>query len=760
MLDAEPGISTLPPSSQSVTSINGLVQRCSLQSPNELSPSQNHVIPAIAITDTNGTMIPINDSNFSRYAPMDIFYEASERLPSKSLKPKPKKAKKPPAKLRRSSETPFLPTFKISRMTRYNCSAYLGGLNLMKLTKLAELLKQSASINAHYSHKKCQLHACSMPVDDETKYRFSLEEDNTDLEGNFDSLLMTVKSDDPTSGQLVKFCTVKIFANTRSIQIQGNPERVKYTIQDLFTPLMSLASTCIVVDLLSIKCVDCFLTLTTPAVGDVNCGQLAIADGKPASPEIVQKSVTRIPTARYNTPQTPIVLSASAFPPNSPIKLTNQKVINLTSRNDMLENELVAMKRELNTLKADFATKAADYEVKFQSVFNKLRDVTAQLKKEQGTGGVKHKPIHNLPARPPITTATKSTHTDVVLTKDQATSTEDLTVAEPILSVCQATSTHDLITQQKPDISVPATTNSVASSTRPLFSDTTSPGVTPQRPSSYGDIRSVAQNRVSNSASVAFFGASNTGKISNGLKNCIPGVKVTSTPGATFEHLVGDVSNASRSDVLVICGGVNDAAALDNVELARPSLIELIRLAKTKARHVVIVPPPPIDTGRHCKKYSDLYNIMCSEANRNKVEFVHLSARFNIKKGQRRSLFNSDGLHVTKLGGGLLTLAILDHLSHLHCGLNLIRDFCFECSHTGHNPTTCPEKRSRTTHHHHESSSSPWRTVTPRRPASIKPREQHMPVTYLSKQDFFNGYRDTQESPFGSYQLSYPVSLV
>ena len=76
---------------------------------------------------------------------MDIFYKASERLTSKSFKTIPlKKAKKPPAKLERSSETPFYPTFKTSRMTRFNCSANLGGLNLIKLTTFAELLKLSA----------------------------------------------------------------------------------------------------------------------------------------------------------------------------------------------------------------------------------------------------------------------------------------------------------------------------------------------------------------------------------------------------------------------------------------------------------------------------------------------------------------------------------------------------------------------------------------------------------------------------------------
>ena len=118
------------------------------------------------------------------------------------------------------------------------------------------------------------------------------------------------------------------------------------------------------------------------------------------------------------------------------------------------------------------------------------------------------------------------------------------------------------------------------------------PPTTPQSPPAYHQPRQYNhQPRVN----VTGVGASNLGRITSALRNTIPNVKIQSTPGATFDHMAGDIMRSQPCDILFIAGGVNDADSLDDVELARAPLRKAIYQAKLKAKKVIVMSPPALD---------------------------------------------------------------------------------------------------------------------------------------------------------------------
>ena len=190
---------------------------------------------------------------------------------------------------------------------------------------------------------------------------------------------------------------------------------------------------------------------------------------------------------------------------------------------------------------------------------------------------------------------------------------------------------------------------------------------------------------------IRIIGDSNIGKLSSALKNTIPGVEVTTTPGATFEHMIGDVVEAQPCDILILSGGVNDSN-LDNVELARRPFQVLLETAKHKAEKVIVMPPPPINHARTGANIHAIACIMAYEADRAGVEFVNVIKIFPGPNERGPKLFSADGKHMTQYGGGIYTWALLDHLGDNHRHIELVHPLCVQCHRTGHKVSMCPQK--------------------------------------------------------------------
>ena len=92
--------------------------------------------------------------------------------------------------------------------------------------------------------------------------------------------------------------------------------------------------------------------------------------------------------------------------------------------------------------------------------------------------------------------------------------------------------------------------------------------------------------------------------------------------------MIGDLVEMNHCDTLVISGGMNEAKALDDVELARQPIRDLINTAQHRANNVIIMPPPPIQhpkTKSYVKRISD---ILWYEAQQAVVEFVDMTNAF------------------------------------------------------------------------------------------------------------------------------------
>ena len=192
--------------------------------------------------------------------------------------------------------------------------------------------------------------------------------------------------------------------------------------------------------------------------------------------------------------------------------------------------------------------------------------------------------------------------------------------------------------------------------------------------------------------SVKVVGASNLGRMSSGLRNAIPGVTIHSTPGGTFDLMVGQINRMDKCDILVISGGVNEADTLDDVELARYPLREAIRVATWKAAKVVVMPPPPLNTPRIQSNIRYITNMMREEADYAKVGFVDVDWEFGNPLYEGQHMFDRKGLHVNKLGSGIYAMSLIVHLYYL--GVRVCDQFCVRCQHTDHIYDVCSHVRN------------------------------------------------------------------
>ena len=103
-------------------------------------------------------------------------------------------------------------------------------------------------------------------------------------------------------------------------------------------------------------------------------------------------------------------------------------------------------------------------------------------------------------------------------------------------------------------------------------------------------------------------GDSNFGLTLPIIKNRTNQLNTKAISGANFAMMTDEVLQLPRCNILLLQGGTNDAVQRNHPTDAIPDFLKLIRAAKSKAKQVVLVPPPPT-----CDSVRLMENIMCSE---------------------------------------------------------------------------------------------------------------------------------------------------
>ena len=177
-------------------------------------------------------------------------------------------------------------------------------------------------------------------------------------------------------------------------------------------------------------------------------------------------------------------------------------------------------------------------------------------------------------------------------------------------------------------------------------------------------------------------GDSNLHLISSIIKNRTDKLEIKGQSGATFSTLHDSVAEINKCNTLIIQGGTNDAVQLNHPSDAIPELQKLIRTAKIKANHVILVPPPPTR-----ESMVTMERIMSDEASHFGVDCIHISHLFPTTGPH---LFRRDGLHCTKRGAGVYGLSIINFLkTYTHIVNNKTESSCIICHHSGHQAATC-----------------------------------------------------------------------
>ena len=203
------------------------------------------------------------------------------------------------------------------------------------------------------------------------------------------------------------------------------------------------------------------------------------------------------------------------------------------------------------------------------------------------------------------------------------------------------------------------------------------------------------------------FGGSNVHLIKNLILNRTSKLVINAKSGATFSSLYDEISQIQRCNTLIIQGGVNDAAQLNDATNAVPDLQRLLSLANEKANRVILFAPPPVSDA-----VIRMEDVMYEEAARFNIEFISTSHIFPAS-GPR--LVKSDNLHCTKRGAGYYGNTLVNYLKEY---TDIVSDpgimSCINCHRAGHVYTSCPDMTS--------SPPQPRRNVHPHRPT-------HQPTT-------------------------------
>ena len=536
----------------------------------------------------------------------------------------------------------------------------------------------------------------------------------------------------------------------RKIQVQASRENVPLLLEHLIAPLMLVTANLNCVDLSLTNCLDCtkksisLIPTSTPVAANIQTHrpQLAITNCSteasspslsvqssttPEQPKTSKMSHVTSQTSMETTPNQSIPKRAlplpdfSALSPNIPASQQSIEIKRLSSCVSELQNSIVNISCELHTLKGQYnklLIKSQNDDATIKDLSQKYNESNQKLNEISSSMNEKTKAFNEF--RSNLATKPKNSVQAVPDTEVQKLK-KDLSDVNVTLNNMDTTLTTTVETVGNLKISHQQQSQLV----NDLLSNlkTIPPPITPPQAPPQPQIQpprtepSMLQPSAVTHTRLKMFGASNTGKISNALRNVIPDIVIDAKSGATFDSMAGDIAASNPCDVIVIAGGVNESDTLRNLELARHPLKEAIRVAKTKSKKVVVMPPPPLTHERFNNNIARMTNIMRYEAKRANVEFVEVATLYIDWRLNGVYISDKSGLHVNRLGGGIYAFALLQHLSNYHRQFITNLSFCVKCHHTGHTYDTCVGVK------HTRRPAS--RTVPPRMQAYNTPQHHH-----------------------------------
>ena len=546
---------------------------------------------------------------------------------------------------------------------------------------------------------------------------------------------------------LSKVGQVTLHYTKRTIQVHSSlKENTVLLLNYVMSPLIKITNMSGMINLQTIQCIDCvpqaYNISTLNAVDNLqraltngdNTSQISTTTSKADSPEINTNS-------KSNSHSTPSCSGKNSSSPHSdqvPIspQVAENRLIkeinNLCTRQDNLEKSLTETTSRVHTLEcknAEYAHKLSRSEECLSQLAEKISDISRDIENKTKSFNELRSTLSVKNKQPDQTSKISKLIGDL---EELSSKVKNLEVVASSMTTAPPERNQDHVPASPPS-PPPAVINdnnpSVAKTprTRAAVADQTTKPLSPpqlsessltkgsqtyfamspqleyrgesqsRQPPPPVRSRPAYSNQVSH-GSVKLFGASNSGKISSALKNILPSITVHSSPGATFEHMAGQIEESQPCDILVLSGGVNDSNTLDNMELARQPLRRAIRAAKLKANKVLIMPPPPLNHPHIVENIKYITDMMWFEAMEAKVEYVEVAEHFNDNRLDGAYLFDRSGIHVSQLGGGLYTYALLDHLSIYHQNLKLNLPFCVRCQHTGHGFDSCVKRSQRPSH--------------------------------------------------------------
>ena len=567
------------------------------------------------------------------------------------------------------------------------------------------------------------------------------------FEEEFDVNSNTVSHFKVVTQQLVgkspeRLATLTAYPSTHKIHIQGNADNVLSYISNHFTQLMLITNTVEEDDLAHIKCVECFMAART---GSSTCAP-AIQGGEgiptyQVSSSLIFNSSLQTPgqhitSTPRNITTSPILphLTPHLTPATSPsiskareTTLLNQVLNRLDQLEEIIANKSVIESRQSNRIaelqKAtnELQNTVASQESTLRRQNDLVSELSSELNKFKKTGEQLWKRAKEAECANTIL-ATKLDLCYNELAEKSCKCTCERTTNPPIPAP-RKSRLPTITTDQSPPTGNMGVVNYTNPPTRSLLQNV-QPGPPQQRappqnvqprspqqtaPRQYEQQRPLQQRahrqnaqcgpsqqsgfNSTHVAKVKILGDSNLGRAGPALLNTIPGVKVRQRGGYNFHDMLCEVAEAAPSDVFVLSGGVNDASQLDDVEMSREPIRDCITIAKRKSKAVVVMPPPPLQFPTIRNNISGITEIMRQEAHAAGVEFVDVSSTFPDPSLPGPFVFHRDGLHVTKLGGGLYAHALLNHLYNHHNSIPLKSPLCVLCHRTGHIMDHCQSAR-------------------------------------------------------------------
>ena len=469
-------------------------------------------------------------------------------------------------------------------------------------------------------------------------------------------------------------------AKSRRIMFQSRSATIKHNMDTVMKPLINLTPAAHLLDNITTDCLEC-------AFSAINC---IIQEGRNT-----QIQVNCTPTESTLSIHAPLdnllvdailqedILIPTASPSSSP-RLTKPSPLsnNITSPLKRLEQEVSSCKSSLHKISCNLEMEGPKMAERLEKLEKSETELRQKLTAAEGTIKSLNESVKKLQTDNFKLSSQLDKMTNSASVLHRLTSIEERLNSIPPPST-QLQPPHTPVPQPN-TVTPPPSTPSHTDNASIIMVDDPAPAVNgdtsrpppspPTRP-----LMSVDTSDVTN----YIIGGSNLFSISNFIKNRTDKLIIQATSGATFSSMCEQVKTIKRCNILMLQGGTNDAAQLNNPHDAVPDLHKLLKCAGEVAQRVILVAPPPTSPAS-----IKMEEIMYDEACQFNVEFIHVSHTFPTS-GPR--LIKSDSLHCTRRGAGYYGLAVINYLSN-HS--DVISDTsllsCIDCHRAGHNFTSCP----------------------------------------------------------------------